>query len=823
MEYPRKFKRIVLETTLKPFRELTEEAIRGVCAELFRQWNPLVRYADCSAVLLWVADGSEILTYRGRLDEEFEWCKYIGFSNTQYPHAYEGPGARDHRRAQLYAKNPPRMTYGWLKTIVSLLKEVGSEVTEKPVSVGATFDPGPEFAHSPFKYELHREIFQRGLEGRELGLQAVPTICAYSELSADPEPYAGFPDGIPQGTPFGQFLGRQAQRFLADLGFDYIWFSNGFGFSHFAWSSLGESFDGRKFFPERARELAEKTIDFWRNFRRECPDFPVETRGTNFSTGMDLASDGVPLHAIYRGGFKVAPPPNSPWGVLDGDFGLEMVGFMTRIAHTPGDEFPFRYYTHDPWFQRSPWWDSYDREPYDIYCPLSVGRINGEGEVEHPSSVEFLSVDAADGSYKERCPMEVIPHILIAADHLPDAPGILTWVYPFREYHDMTYGEPSRIDEVYFGDWYVRNAINNGFPLNTIVSSENFVASYGNKPNMYSSTILFAPVPRSGSAVVGPLIDFVSNGGKALLYGPTRYADSRVVELLNLSVADPIEGELTIELEASIDRLESGLYPSLINHRPLTSGGGITEVLHEGSDINTTVCATVSSGGERRIAALIRSLPEWGGGAIGWVRGTNSFSTEERTRLPALDDPAEYFDGSILLRFILGRLGYEFAIEKDSPQTRTPLLFVSRANNGFFFTGYTPVTTVKSHFRFPFGAPLLIGWETRLKEGFSTYSFGRTYHEECRVFVEQEAETTISCTEYPSRSTSIRRRLKLSGLDGATLRFFREADSLEDHPVSIARANGMPTGREEKIPYELEMGGLRVLVRNVSGSIMISW
>ena len=190
MTQAKRFRRVVLETALKPFRVLTDDAVRATCAELFRQWEPLIRHADESAVLLWTADGSEILTYRGALEDEFEWARYIGFANTQYPHAYEAPGCRDYRKAVPFIENPPRMTYGSLKAIIAALREVGSEVTGKPVSVGATFDPGPEFADSPWRYEHHPEVFVRSPKG----LRAL-FLCAQSTLNGDSQPYAGFPDG----------------------------------------------------------------------------------------------------------------------------------------------------------------------------------------------------------------------------------------------------------------------------------------------------------------------------------------------------------------------------------------------------------------------------------------------------------------------------------------------------------------------------------------------------------------------------------------------------------------------------------------------------
>ncbi len=810
----KRFRRVVLETALKPFRVLEDAAVRRVCVELFRQWMPLIRSVDEVAVLLWSADGTEILTYDGDLDREFEWAKHIGFANTQYPHAYERPGCRDYRKAIPYTDDPPAMTYGWLKRILAALKEVGREQTAKPVRVGATFDPGPEFADSPWRYEKHPEIFVDAPNG-----QRSLFLCAFAELQGDEERYAGFSDGIRDGTSFGTFLGRQSQHFLTDLGFDYIWFSNGFGFSQFGSSRLGWAFDGTSFDRDAARSFAEKTRGFWEEFRRECPDFPVETRGSNLTTGVDLSRDGVPMDGIYSGDFGVAPPPNSPWGALDGDFALELVGHMSRIAELPGNRFPFRFYVHDSWYPIRPWYDAYGRRPLDIFCPLSLGRINADGEVEHPADVEFLTVNTCEGDLPERSAIEVIPHILTAADHFPDAPGIVTWVYPWDEYHRMTFGEPNRMDEVFLGDWFVQDCVNNGFPVNTVVSSANFAESFRTKPGAYRDTVLFTPVPSSDSWVTEPLCDFVRSGGKAILYGPTRHAAPQVREMLNLWEADPISGELDIDCPVVVDELAAA-YPTRIHHREISSAGGISEVLCDPDDDATEICARVRSERDERVAALVRRPSAWNGGALGWVRGTNSFTVSSHMRR---DDPARWFIGGYLPRFLLSRMGFHMAVEKSSPEVRTPIWFVSRSDNAFYFTGYTPVTTLESRFRFPQGAPILVGRQTKLSDGQSTYNLGPCYHEECRLFVEQERDTTISCTDFPSRFPWIRRRLKVTGLANATITFYRDSCCLEA-PLSIApTVHSHPRGDEEEIPYELTDDGLVAVASGLSGDVMISW
>ena len=55
---------------------------------------------------------------------------------------------------------------------------------------------------------------------------------------------------------------------------------------------------------KRLADTRKNVFDFWSLFRKECPDFPLEARGTNNSVGIDYATDGVPLYDIYNAGFN---------------------------------------------------------------------------------------------------------------------------------------------------------------------------------------------------------------------------------------------------------------------------------------------------------------------------------------------------------------------------------------------------------------------------------------------------------------------------------------------------------------------------------------
>ena len=411
--------------------------------------------------MLWAADGSEILDFTGRMNDEFNWAKYLGDANPPSPPPKNDPNRQGtHGRHWLYLENPPRMTYGTLRTITRILRETGQRMTGKPVEIGATFDPGGEFAVSDFKFHRHPEIARGTARGPNTWVECT------AKLHADQRSYAGYPNGIPEGTPIGAFLGRQSQHFLKDLGYDYIWFSNGFGFSLSPWGVTGPLFQGKEFDASKAPALRDELLGFWRSFRRECPTYRIETRGSNLIVGADLATSASPVRDLYREGFNMVAPPNSPWAAIDGDFGLEVVGYLSRIAELPpGNIYPFRFYTHDPWWLNSPWLDRYGRDPHDIYLPLAIARVNGDATVTKPAYLEFLTIDNSWGQMPEKVPNEVTPHILSAMEDFSDAPGLVTWIYPFDEYYDMTFGAKPALPQVFFGDWFMRGAVNNGFPV----------------------------------------------------------------------------------------------------------------------------------------------------------------------------------------------------------------------------------------------------------------------------------------------------------------------------------------------------------------------
>ncbi len=805
-------KHVTLEVSLKPFHTLTDDAIAATCRRLFGQWLPLLRCAEAVQVMMWTADGSEILDYRGSLDDTFEWARLIGHANPHGQMPNDPEGVALHSRGYLYRDDAPVYTYGDLARVVAALKRVGHEVTGLPVRVGATFDPGPEFAVSSFKYQRHNEICLAGTMG------AGTFVCCYTTLHADQERYAGFPDGIPEGTPLGTFLGRQAKHFMADLGFDYLWLSNGFGYGMETWKVTGPMFDGDRFDPSQAAAIRERTLEFWRTYRAECSGSTLEVRGTNLSIGSDLASDAVPWREINRGGFDVVAPPNSPWAALDGDFGLELMGYLSRIADLPSEGYPFRYYTHDPWWLNSPWLDRYGREPHDIYLPLSVGRVDEHGVTAPPAWMNLLTVDDSYGELPDQVPEEVIPHVKQALRHAADEPGPLVWLYPFDDYHDAVFGPEPHPEWPFFGDWFIRSAINNGFPLNTVVSTRNWLQSLAERPAAYDGKVLVAPVPPAGSDWGAALLGWLCDGGQVLLYGPTDRALPGLRHAVGVSLAAPLSGEFDLCVAPLDSVSEQPLAPRICHREPFCAGG-IAEVAEPGV---AEVLASVSSAAGERVAAVSRRLDAWHGGALAWVRGTNSNSYRKGAALLTPDNPAEMFSGDLLLRHALAALGLEHSVAKRRASQRNPVLTIARHDNGFFFSGYSPDSTVTQRLRLPAGAPLLVGCETWLERGCATYTMPRAWHRECRVFVEQADGAQVACAEQHSGEIGVIRRLRVTGLQDATVRFYPETAA--GRAVKLMPNAGYPFQTGEVLTPEVEdRDGRALVVRQVSGTLWISW
>lgn len=769
------FKRVNLEVSMKVFKKTDREYIKNVVNCIYDHWSAMLKNREAISVLLWVSDGSNILDYTGNLDEEIEWNYFMGCAKMESLKEDEDRDVNLHEKNVVYLKELPVVTHRTIKDIVEAVKVEGyKRYPDTEITVGIPFDIGPEFARSKFKYERHPEICTGSGEG-------VNTfVNSYGELAADTYSYAGFPNGIPEGTPFGTFLGRQTNIYLRDMGMDYLWLSNGVGFSATSWSPVGEVFDGRQFHTDKFEEVENKVFSFWQNFRKECPDYLVYTRGTNFSAGIDYVKDAVGLHKIYNAGLNIVPPPNSPWAALNENYGLELMGHMTRNCELPGENYMFRYYLHDCWWVNSPWYDRYGGKPQDIYLPMALSRIDESGKAQPADVFNIFTLDNTYGNMPDLCVQEALPHFMKAEKDCADEAAPFVWVYPFREY--TTALNEKELVEILSGDLFICRAISNGFPLSCVVSCDNFL-KHGRE--VYNRSVLVTPVPTADSDFEKAILEYVEDGGKVLFYGSLDKASDTFMKMFKLQKLEGVTGEIHVDSRYNPDKNRNGEMPDRVIIREGVCNGMLDSVPADAGGIVACPDALHVMQNDYAISAGKYVLTASCKNAV-WYRAPLSlqsldYDTRERKYI---DNPSTCIWGEVLLRKVLEQFGYAISYSKVSSDSKLPVMMINRSDNAEFFNVYAPDLTVDTQLKFPLGAPILIGYDVELKGGAALYRFPKAEHAECRVYVEQDGGM-VSVKERPSVSAKFRRRIQVAGLQNATVRLFGESYCKENVTVGV--------------------------------------
>lgn len=790
--------RVCLETSLKPFKSFKKKDIEKVCEVMFSGWQKLTDKASDIAVMLWTADGSEILEYSGELSDSFDWCDVIGIGNPKKTSGYtDAEKNRLHDRPVLYNGERRIMTYAILKDIVTAIKTVGKRMTGMDITVVETFDPGPEFANSDFKYRRHTEICKGNIMGNKMWLHCAAT------LHAEDRKYAAYPNGIPEGTHLGEFLGKQLMCLCRDVGFDRVWLSNGFGFSLSSWYWKGEVFDGEKFESAGISRVRDSINEFWQYFTKETGDMLIETRGTNLSVGMDISAHGCPVDDIYK--YNMLTPPNSPWAALDFRFGLELCGYMSRIAEISKEGFLFRYYTHDPWWYNSPWFDRYGRSPHDIYLPLALARIDENGKVTKPYGVNFLSIDDSLGGLPEKCPNEVIPHILEGFNNYSDAPGLVTWLYPFNDYCEMGLRR-SKAESILMDDWLMESAVDFGFPINTVVSDRVFLE---NDMALFKETVLVCPVPFENSILEKCVLRAAECGCPILLYGNTKKASDRIRKLIGVSLESGIEGELTIEQCIVKDTFTDIQLPEKLTHISLVSDGKICEIADGCSD---TFASVKDCNGIERCYGVYNKNSN-----VTWIRGSFPHNPFAGGALPAKRNSEVDFPVAILMRAALCYFGIRISYNAMKPSDDFPINLYSKHDNAFYVTGFAKDTTIATELSFPRGIPMANGTEAVVENNVGRFISPKWCHNECRVFINQEERSKVTCRTQTAADTMLAdKRIGIYGLKNADVTFVPPNNSV------VFAGDSFYTGGIYFDPDEILPDG-SVVFRNRSGELHILW
>jgi hypothetical protein len=212
---------------------------------------------------------------------------------------------------------------------------------------------------------------------------------------------------------------------------------------------------------------------------------------------------------------------------------------------------------------------------------------------------------------------------------------------------------------------------------------------------------------------------------------------------------------------------------------------------------------------------------------ICWVRTINPVQPDDWVQSIKQPDPNKVFHFDNVMRLIIREFGYKVIYHKDTPARQNPKMTVSRNLNAFYLSIFCPDTLVEDHLKFPFGAPVMSGVETEVKNGAAVYRLPHTTSRECRIFVDQTQDGVITCHEKCSTYPGISRRLFVSGLKDASITFFPETGSekrleiLPDAPTDIFAK--YLEGDFITPEFIQTAFGTCVKLKNISGNIVFSW
>ncbi|MCE5259160.1 MAG: hypothetical protein LLG44_08900 [Chloroflexi bacterium] len=789
--------------TMRYFPDNNPEHVRSVVTAMFELWRPLIERAQSISVGLTIGNGEHIYRWTGNLDDEFEWDHYKGHNNQQYAHFSFDPIP-----LRPFKENWFHFTYRDLQLIIRVIKQTAQDMFGLPLTIGSLCEPGPEFCESLFRYVWHPEVvsFMGGGHGVSIDYK--------STLHADTRQYGAYPCGIPEGEPFGRFLGKQVAHFSRVMDIQNISFSNGLGFGTYPWNLVGRNFDGTHFGLASYTELAADILDFWLMYKNEAPVQKVSAQGSNWPVGIDLAAKGVPLKDLYDRRLLDFPLGYTVSVFFDDSVGFAMAANMSRIAHAPNWDLSF--YLHDPWYPQNPWEDfPYDRNAFDLYAPASISLIGAEGELIKPYAFGTFMHDE-NANLQPETVRSFMPHLETALDHLADQVGPLTWLYPFQEYHSLMAACPEQADTLWFGDAFTAKAIDAGLPLNSVVSTEYLAKAL--ETGVLDGTILYTPVPPASASYWKPLTRWIDNGGQVMFYGPLNHADQALLDLLGLQLSTPLEGELDFSwkrMDLVPKPVRSGR--QLLKHAATTSAGGVCEVLQSGA--GSTVLATVAKGEDTRVYALSTRQ-----GKVSWCRGTTPFEITGGQWI-ANHDISKYVNGARLPRLVLAAMGWQIDHLYQTPEQRDPQGFISRHRNAFIMNGYKPDNTVEYALKFPDGAPIFTGDDTLLIDGRAHYHLDKSYRKECRVFVQQQSGR-IQCRKTLNHEFS-ESEIAINGLQDAQVTLYLPLDKIEGayirQPSRQTTAQDTAEGAAGQLNCADVRQGDKLVLKNLSGSLVVRW
>lgn len=425
----------------------------------------------------------------------------------------------------------------------------------------------------------------------------------------------------------------------------------------------------------------------------------------------------------------------------------------------------------------------------------------------------------------DQVPQEVIPHLLDALDHGPDRLAPLLWVYPFDEYDRAVAGagEEARPAPVFAEEWYLGAAIQNGLPLNTVVSTGNFRKLAAERPELFAGCVLAVPLSGVTPENLAALRQAAAAGAECLFYGAAAHALPELREWLGIALAEPVTGEVTVRLAMEQDRCETGAPAASLPVVEQFNAGGLAAVLKP--EAGAVELASAVRDGARRLLASVRTLEN--GSRLGFVRALTPCDPEVKPgRHLDLLPPSEAFPAERLMRLALAEFGWKLRFTGFEADTLLPRINLSRHDNAFCWSVFAPDTTAEMRLNTPFGAPVPDEMETRLCGGDALWHPGKCMHRACRCFVRQRQDAVIGCKTMWAEYAGVKGRMQYAGFRDAEVRFFPpegcEATQEVVNPPPEDRWNLLS---EALLPVEWEdtPHGRCAVVRNVNGTLRFAW
>ena len=304
-------------------------------------------------------------------------------------------------------------------------------------------------------------------------------------------------------------------------------------------------------------------------------------------------------------------------------------------------------------------------------------------------------------------------------------------------------------------------------------------------------------------------------GLSVLLYGNPAFASEKIRSLLGVEETEPISGDLTIETEMLKDTARDLPLPKRLRHIPLLSDGGVSEKPAAGGQ--AVYCAFVTDGVSRRVYACVNRHA--GNGVLAWVRGSFPHDPEKSGALPEQLDKTVFFPAAAMLRAMLAPLGVTLRFAGETRKGDLPVVHVSMNDNALYVTGYAKDTTVRTLMSFPYGAPLMEGFECVLENDTSEYISPKWWHRRCRLFARQKERGVVSVVRRTAEHPILDERFLVTGLRDAVLTVCPPVGAR----VRIVRAEGSHMLSSTSEPMTVSPDGKTLTAEHLNGDFFIAW